>query len=66
MIRIVVANMSCGGCAKGILTTLRGAAPGAVAQIDLERHEVAVAASDGAALVAALRAEGWDARVARG
>lgn len=61
MVKISIPNMTCGGCANGVLATLREAAPGAEATVDLERREVQVGAPDAAALVAALRADGWDA-----
>lgn len=60
MTRIRIANMTCGGCAKGVTATLRDAVPGADPAVDLKRREVAVA-GDPAALVAALRADGWEA-----
>ncbi len=65
MVKIVISNMTCGGCAKGVLATLREAAPGAEAKVNLERREVEVGAADTLALVAALRADGWEAE-ARG
>lgn len=61
MVTISIQNMTCGGCAKGVLATLREAAPGAEASVDLGKREVRVAAGDAAPLVAALRADGWDA-----
>jgi copper chaperone len=61
MVTISIPNMTCGGCAKGVLATLKDAAPGAAAQVDLDKREVQVAAGDAAPLVAALRADGWDA-----
>lgn len=64
MVTISISNMSCGGCAKGVLATLREAAPGAEAVVNLDRREVRVAAGDPAALVAALRADGWEAKPA--
>ncbi|WP_426960357.1 ATP-binding protein [Muricoccus radiodurans] len=62
MTRIRIPNMTCGGCAKGVAATLRDAVPGAEPAVDLERREVTVA-GDPAALVAALRADGWEAEV---
>jgi len=61
MVTIHVANMACGGCAKGVLATLHEAAPGAETVVNQERREVSVAASDAAPLVAALREAGWEA-----
>ena len=61
MVKIAIPNMTCGGCAKGVLATLQAAAPGAATRVDLERHEVEVRAAEAAALVAALRADGWQA-----
>jgi copper chaperone len=66
MVKISIPNMTCGGCAKGVLATLRDAAPGAEAQVNLEQREVQVATSDAAPLIAALRADGWDAAEATG
>lgn len=63
-VRIAIPNMTCGGCAKGVLATLREAAPGAAAEVDLERREVRVAAPDPAPILEALRADGWEAREA--
>jgi copper chaperone len=62
MVKIVISNMTCGGCAKGVLATLREAAPGAEAKVDLERREIEVGAADASPLVAALRADGWEAQ----
>jgi copper chaperone len=61
MLTISIPNMTCGGCAKGVLATLGQAAPGSEAKVDLDRRQVQVAAPDAAPLVAALRADGWDA-----
>lgn len=63
MIRISIANMTCGGCAKGVAATLREAAPGREPRFDLERREVALE-GDAALLLAALRADGWEATLA--
>lgn len=60
MTRIRIANMTCGGCAKGVAATLRDAVPGAGPVVGLDRREV-TASGDAAALVAALRADGWEA-----
>ncbi|MBX6374693.1 MAG: heavy-metal-associated domain-containing protein [Acetobacteraceae bacterium] len=62
--KISIPNMTCGGCAKGVLATLQEAAPGASAKVDLDCREVQVVTADVAALVAALRADGWDAAAA--
>lgn len=61
MVTISIPNMTCGGCAKGVLATLRDAAPGAEARVDLDRREVQVGTADTTALIAALRADGWEA-----
>lgn len=64
MIRIAIPNMTCGGCAKGVTATLRDAAPGAMATVDLARREVAVEGVNAVApVVAALRADGWEANL---
>ena len=61
MVTISIRNMTCGGCAKGVLATLREAMPAAEATVDLSRREVKVAAGKAGPLVAALRADGWEA-----
>ena len=64
MQRITIANMACGGCAKSVVATLKTAAPDIVTEVDLVRREVRVAATDVVPLVAALRADGWEAAIA--
>jgi copper chaperone len=64
MVTIKIANMSCGGCAKGVLATLREVAPGAETRLHLDRREVEVEAVDAAPIVAALRLDNWDASAA--
>ena len=62
---ILIPNMTCGGCAKGVLATIAAAAPGARAEPDVAQRRVVVSgAPDAAALVAALRADGWEASAA--
>lgn len=63
MVRISIPNMTCGGCAKGVAATLRQAAPGQEPRFDLERREVALE-GEPAQLLAALRADGWEATLA--
>ena len=64
MTRIGIANMTCGGCAKGVAATLREAAPGAEPRVDLDRREVTMeGGTDPAALLAALLADGWEAEL---
>ena len=59
---VLIPNMSCGGCAKGVAATLRAAAPGAEPRFDLKRRAVTFdGPMDLAAVVAALRADGWEA-----
>ena len=60
MATIVIQNMTCGGCAKGVAATLREAAPGREPRFDLEHRRVEVE-GDAEALIAALRADGWEA-----
>ena len=64
MTTIRIPNMECGGCAKGVAATLAQAAPGALPQFDLERREVRLEAPDLPAVLAALRADGWQAEAA--
>lgn len=60
---VLIPNMTCGGCAKGVAATLRAAAPGVAPRFDLERRSVALdGAADLAPIIAALRADGWEAR----
>ena len=66
MVKITIANMTCGGCAKGVLATLREAAPASEARVDLGRREVEVAATAATRLISALRSDGWEASVASG
>lgn len=61
MLRFRIANMNCGGCAKGVTATLREIDPTAELRFDLERREVAVekTAADQAILETALASAGW-------
>lgn len=60
MVTLSITNMTCGGCVKGVAATLLQAAPEQVPQFHLERREV-VLSGDPTRLIAALRADGWDA-----
>lgn len=64
MTRIHIANMACGGCAKGVIATVQAANPGAEVTVDLSRREVSVRPDNMAGMVAALCAAGWDAKPA--
>ena len=68
MLRYHIANMTCGGCAKGVTATLREADPAARVEVALDRREVTVtpAAADRAAIEHALREAGWEATPAAG
>jgi len=66
MLRISIANMNCGGCAKGVRAALSKAAPGAEVAVDLEKRQVTVAATEAAPLLAALLADGWKAATVPG
>lgn len=61
MVRFRIANMSCGGCAKGVTATLKEIDPVADLQIDLQYREVRIdrTIADPAALETALAAAGW-------
>jgi copper chaperone len=61
MVTISIPNMTCGGCAKGALATLRQAAPGLEATVDLDLREIRIAVDDAAPLITALRVDGWQA-----
>jgi len=57
---IRIENTTWGGCERGVHATLAAGVPGAALRLDLTRREVAV---DGAgAVLAALAADGWEAR----
>jgi len=60
MHRFRIANMNCGGCAKGVTTSFRQADPQAEIDIKLDTREAAVTSSvDAARLEQALRDGGW-------
>jgi copper chaperone len=60
MHRFRIANMNCGGCAKGVTASLRQADPQAEVGINLGTRETAVtSAIDTARLEQALRDGGW-------
>jgi copper chaperone len=66
MIRFVVENMNCGGCAKGVTATVKEADPPAQIEIQLDKKEIAVSGghADRDTLRSALRAAGWKAEAA--
>lgn len=57
-----IANMTCGGCAKGVTATLKKVDPAVQPQIDLDRKEVAIegSAAQPADFARALTAAGWE------
>lgn len=60
MHRFRIANMNCGGCAKGVTASLRRADPQAAIEIKLDTREASVtSALDTASLEQALRDGGW-------
>ncbi|UPY38879.1 heavy-metal-associated domain-containing protein [Sediminicoccus sp. KRV36] len=60
MHRFRIANMNCGGCAKGVTASLRQADPLAEIGIHLDCREAAVtSALDAARLEQVLRDDGW-------
>ena len=60
MIVFRIPNMRCGGCARRVTAALRGAAPGAQIEVDLQRREVSVTgAADADGLARALREAGY-------
>lgn len=62
MLRFRIANMNCGGCARGVTASLRQADPLAEIAIKLDTREAAVtSAVDTARLEQALRDGGWQA-----
>jgi copper chaperone len=60
MLRYHIANMTCGGCVKGVRATLAEAAPAARVEVALDRREVEIASADAARIEAALREAGWE------
>jgi copper chaperone len=65
MVRFVVENMHCGGCAKGVAATVKAADPSALIEVQLDRKEVTVSngLTDNSTLMRALQAAGWKAEV---
>ncbi len=61
MVDISITNMHCGGCAKGVRATVEKIVPGSSVGIDLERRQIQVDAPETEAVLAALRADGWNA-----
>lgn len=62
---ILIPNMTCGGCAKGVLASIRAVAPEAHPEFDVAARRVTVTGTaDLEALIAALQADGWQAAVA--
>ena len=63
MVRFVIENMNCGGCAKGVTATVKAADPSAQVEVDLDRKAVTVVGGhlEGAALARTLQAAGWKA-----
>jgi len=61
MLRFVITNMNCGGCAKSVRAALGKVAPGAQVSVDLEHQQVTVAAAEAAEILAGLLADGWKA-----
>jgi copper chaperone len=60
MHRFRIANMNCGGCAKGVTASLRQLDPRAEIDIKLDTREASVtSAMDTASLERALRDAGW-------
>ena len=57
-----IANMTCGGCVKGVTATLKKVDPAVQPQIDLERREVAIEGStvQPDQFEKALAAAGWE------
>jgi len=62
MLRYRIANMTCGGCVKGVTATLREADPAARIDIALDRQEASItpATANAAQIEQALREAGWD------
>lgn len=62
MLRFHVANMSCGGCAKGVTRAVQGVVANAKVEVDLASREVSVSGtSDSDGVIEALRRAGYQA-----
>jgi copper chaperone len=63
IMRLIVENMHCEGCAKGVTATVKEADPSAQVDIRIERKEVSVTGGrlGTDALRSALQAAGWKA-----
>ena len=61
MVRFRIANISCGGCAKGVTATLKEVDLGAELRFDMQHREVAVerTTAEAGAMKAALVSAGW-------
>ena len=70
MVTIRISNMNCGGCAKGVTATLNRFAGEMPVRIDLATREATMGAPDTTldteAIIAALRADGWNAEAKPG
>ncbi|WP_181378283.1 heavy-metal-associated domain-containing protein [Teichococcus aestuarii] len=66
MVRFVVENMNCAGCAKGVTATVKATDPTAQIEVHLDRKEVAVSGghTDSDTLRNALHTAGWKAEAA--
>jgi copper chaperone len=62
MLRFHVANMTCGGCVKGVTRAVQKVAADAQVDVDLGKREVTVTgAQDGNAVLEAIRGAGFEA-----
>ncbi|MBX9750739.1 MAG: heavy-metal-associated domain-containing protein [Roseococcus sp.] len=61
MLHMTIANMHCGGCAKGVRASLSEVAPGVTVEINLERRQASLDVPDAAPVLAKLRSDGWEA-----
>ncbi|MCG7361292.1 heavy-metal-associated domain-containing protein [Pseudoroseomonas ludipueritiae] len=61
MLRFKISNMTCGGCAEGVVDTVREVDPNAVVETNVEQREISVEtkAADADTLDRALRDAGW-------
>lgn len=66
MVLFTIGNMNCGGCAKGVTSTVKDADPTAKVEVRLDNKQITVNGSSigSEALIAVLRAAGWKAEVA--
>jgi len=62
--KLLIENMTCGGCAKGVTATIRDVDPDATVEIDLSSKIVTVESTESTdAITSALAEDGFPAKV---